>query len=130
MDQGVFIVVVLVILLGLTAGLYYVIGLHSQHVLGLASEARGREQREIVNHARLARSINDLVDEMAVLTEALKTERILRSHDEATARVAAKKAPRAAAPAPRDDRATVPMPPPPEALEVSAEPGERDGVGP
>ena len=113
MDEGVFIVVALVIMLGLIAGLYFMLDLHSQRVLGLASEARGREQTEIVNQQRLARMLNELVDEMAVLAEALKTERILRSHGEATARVAAKKTA-------RDDRATVPMPPPPEAAEDDA----------
>ena len=59
------------------------------------------------------RTINELIDEMAVLTEALKDERILRSHGEASARVAAKKTA-------RDDRATVPMPPPSAAGEEEA----------
>ena len=105
MDAGVFIVVALVIMLGLIAGLYFMLDLHSQRVLGLASEARGREQTEIVNQQRLARALNELIDEIAVLTDALKTERILRSHGDASARVTAKKTA-------RDDRATVPMPPP------------------
>ena len=118
MDERVFIIIALVITLGLIAGLYFVIDLLSQRVLGLASEARGREQHEIVNDERLARKINELVDEMADLTEALKNERILRSHGEAAACVAAKKARCAPAP-PRDDRATMPMPP--EALERATE---------
>jgi len=127
MDEGVFIIVVLVIMLGLIAGLYFVIDLLSQRVFGLASEARGREQHEIVNDERLARKINELVDEMADLTEALKTERILRSHGEAAARVAAKQA---CAPArlPRDDRATVPMPPPPKVLEHATDAAEDDAT--
>jgi len=103
MDEGVIIIVVLVITLGLIAGLYFVIDLLSQRVLGLASEARGREQHEIVNDERLARTIKGLIDETADLTEALKNERILRSHGEATARVAAKKTLQTPAPPPRDD---------------------------
>src|SRR6185503_13286152 len=92
--------------------LYFAIDLLSQRVLGLASEARGREQREIVNHERLARTVNGLVDEMDVLTEALKTERILRSHAAATARIAEKKS-APARPAPEEDnRKTVESPPP------------------
>jgi hypothetical protein len=128
MDEGVFIIVALVIMLGLIAGLYFMFDLHGQRVLGLASEARGREQNEIVNQQRLARALNELIDEMAVLTDALKSERILRSHGEATAHVAAKKALRAPAPPPRDDRATVPMPPPPEALEPAKEAAEDDAT--
>ena len=126
MDGGVFIIVVLVITLGLIAGLYFVIDGLSNRVLGFASEARGREQIEIVNNERLGRKINELVDEMAELTEALKNERILRSHGEASARVSAKKARSAPAarpvPPPQDDRATVPMPPPSEATEEGTEP--------
>lgn len=110
MDEGVFIVIALVIILGLIAGLYFVIDLLSQRVLSLAGQACAREQNEIINHQRLARTLNELVDETTVLADALKNERILRSHTEAAGRVAAKKAACAdlsglqpAAPA-RDDR--------------------------
>src|SRR5215831_16167760 len=91
MDDSVFIIIALMISLGLIAGLYFVVDLLSQRVLTFAGEARSREQREIVNQERIVRTINELVDEMAVLTEALKTERILRSHGDASVRVTAKK---------------------------------------
>src|ERR1041385_8693762 len=102
MDESVFIIIALVITLGLIAGLYFVVDLLNQRVLTFAGEARGREQREIVNHERMVRTINELVDEIDWLAEALKTDRILRGHSDASARGAAKKTA-------RDDRATVPM---------------------
>ena len=90
MDERVFIVVALVISLGLIAGLYFALDVLNQRVLGLASEARGREQNEMVNRERLARALNGLVDEVTVLSDELKTERIARSHDDAQGRIAAK----------------------------------------
>ena len=124
MDEGVFIIVALVIILGLIAGLYYVIELLSQRVFGLASEARSREQREIVNQERLARTLNELVDEVTVLHEALKTERIARSHAAAKGRVGARNASPAPAPRTHDDRKTEELPPPPEAIAVIVDAGE------
>ena len=91
---------------------------------------RKRPQPPCIRDHTLARKVNELVDEMAVLTEALKNERIRRSRGEASARVAAKKPRWVPAPPAPDDRATVPMPPPPEALEIPAEPGERRDSGP
>jgi len=105
MDERVFIVVALVIGLALIAGLYFVLDLLNQRVLGLASEARGREQIEMVNRERLARALNGLVDEVTVLTDALKTERVARSDADAQGRKPAKNAAAAEAETVEHDRA-------------------------
>jgi len=121
MDESVFIIAVLVIILGLLGGIYYLIQRLEQCVLGLASAARGREYNSLTNHQRLADGLNELTDELAVLTEGLKTERILHTHAETKARVGAKKA--------QDDRKTVEAPPPPDALARTTEPDEEIAFG-
>lgn len=107
MDRDVFIVVAGVICLALIAGLYYMLHLVEQRVLGFAAEAHGREQREIVNHNRLARLLQDLIDEVVVLTYTLKNERLARSRAVTTDRVVISEAARealVAPPAPADDK--------------------------